>query len=175
MNILIKKMSKLGLLKLQMIVGTLLMAAAAIGLPVSIVVIDSTLLTYPITWGIVLMGMLFFALVAFLCFIHPFLVYRKTPDVLAEADGEFLYIHAKKEAKIPLADLAGATVHVDLPYLYQKEFLEDFLIYLFSEKYGDVVLDVPGYGTYRMRFVTHVQESAGALVGFIENAVNTDC
>ena len=38
MNILVKKMSHLGILKAEMIFGAILMAAAMIGLPVSILV-----------------------------------------------------------------------------------------------------------------------------------------
>ena len=171
MKPLVKKMKKLGLLKLQIILGTLIMAAAIIGLPVGIMVTDITLFAYPIVWGVLLIGMLFFVLAAYIGFIRPYLLYRKTPDVLAETDGKYLYVHAKKEAKIPLADLSDATVHVWLPYIYQKEFLAEFIIQLFSERYGDVVLDVPGYGTYRMRFATDVRATAQHLADFIAESV----
>ena len=171
MKTIVKKMSKLGLLKLQIVLGTLVMAAAIIGLPVGIMVTDVTLFNYPITWGIMLIGILFFAFAAFIGFIRPYLLYRKTPDVLAETDGKYLYVHAKKEAKIPLADLEDATVHVWLPFLFHEGFLAEFIIHLFSERYGDVVLDVPGYGTYRMRFATDVHVTAQRLADFIAESV----
>ena len=59
MKPLVKKMKKLGLLKVQIILGTLIMAAAIIGLPVGIMVTDVTLLSYPIVWGVLLIGILF--------------------------------------------------------------------------------------------------------------------
>ena len=171
MKPLVEKMKKLGLLRLYIVVGALLMAASFVGLPISIMLIDATLLQYPILWGVMLIGMLFFASVAFICFIRPYILYRKTPDVLAETDGRYLYIHGKKEAKIPLADLAEASVHVWLPYIYQEEFVAEFIVHLFSEKYGDLVLNVPGYGTYRMRFVARVRENASSLADFIYDAL----
>ena len=174
MKILITKMKKFGLLKVELVFGAIWMAAAVIGLPIALMVIDITLLTYPITWGILAMGMLFFGLTGFFCCVRPYLLYRKTPDVLAETDGEFLYIHAKKEGKIPLADLADATAHVNLPYLYQKEFLVEFILHLFCEKYGDIVLEVPSYGTYKLRFVARVEDAANELMSFVSDAVNHD-
>ena len=171
MKPLVKKMKRLGLLKLQIVLGTLIMAAAVIGLPVGIMVTDITLFAYPIVWGVMLAGILFFAFAAFIGFIRPYLFYRKTPDVLAETDGKYLYVHAKKEAKIPLADLSDATVHVWLPFLIDEGFLAEFIIHLFSERYGDVVLDVPGYGTYRMRFATDVRVTAQHLADFIAESV----
>ena len=123
--------------------------------------------------GVVVVGMLFFGLVGFFMFIRPYLLYRKLPAVQAEADSEFLYIHTKKEAKIPLSELSEATVRVDLPYLLQKEFLREFIIHLFSEEYGDVILEIPGYGVYRMRFVANAELSANELARFICEASNS--
>lgn len=170
-TVIVKKMSKMGLLKLHIVLGTLIMVAAVIGLPAGIIVTDVTLLSYPIVWGVMLAGILFFVFAAFIGFIRPYILYRKTPDVLAESDGQFLYVHAKKEAKIPLADLSDATVHVWLPFLFHEGFLAEFIVHLFSERYGDVALDVPGYGTYRMRFVGDVHNSAQRLADFIAESV----
>ena len=166
-TVLVKKMSNLGLLKLYIVLGTLVMALAVIGLPVGLMKIDITLFSYPIVWGIMLAGILFFVFAAFIGFIRPYLLYRKTPDVLAETDGEFLYVHAKKEGKIPLSALSVATVHVWLPFLIDEGFLAEFIVHLFSGRYGDIVLDVPGYGTYRMRFVPDVHVTAQHLADFI--------
>jgi hypothetical protein len=102
-------------------------------------------------------------------FVRPYVLYRKLPEVQAESDGEFLYIHAKKEAKIPMAALEDATVYVDLPYLLQRDFLREFLIHLFSEKYGNIVVEVPNHGTYKLYFVANAQDVADDFVRFISN------
>ena len=171
MKTLVKKMSNLGLLKIQMIIGTIVMAAAIIGLPVSMIIIDINLMAEPLTWGIIAIGTAFFALVAFVCFIRPYRLYLETPDILVEADSKFIYIHGKKEAKIPLAELWNTEVQVDLPYIYQKEFIEDFIVHMFSEKYGDICLDIPAHRTYKLRFVSNVQKTADELVRFLDVAV----
>ena len=173
MRVLIRKMNGLGLLKLELIIGALIMAAAVIGLPAGIMSIDIALMANPYGLGVVLIGILMFGSVGFFCFVRPYILYRKLPEVLAETDGEFLYIHAKKEAKIPLADLSDAYVRIELPYLLQKEFLAEFIIHIFSEEYGNVVLEMPGKGTYRMRFVAHAKDAANELRYFI-NAVSTN-
>ena len=167
MRVLIRKMKGLGLLKLELVIGTLIMAAAVIGLPIGIISIDIALLANIYVLGVVLVGMLMFASVGFFCFVRPYLVYRKLPEVQAETDGEFLYIHAKKEVKIPLSSLSDAYVRVELPYLLQKEFLSEFIIHLFSEEYGNVVLEVPGKGSYKMKFVSHAKDAANELTCFI--------
>ena len=48
-------------------------------------------------------GILFFRSDGHLRFVRPYCLYLKLPEIQAEYDDEFLYIHAKKEAKIPLA------------------------------------------------------------------------
>ena len=172
MKQLVKKINKPSLLTVELIGGSILMAAAMLVLPLGIAFIDAALLLNPYVLGVVLIGMFFFGLVGYFIFIRPFLLYRKMPAVQAETDGEFLYIHAKKEAKISLADLSEATVYVELPYLLQKEFLYEFLIHLFSEKYGNILLEIPGHGKYRMYFVSRVQETADGLIRFIDEAMN---
>ena len=168
MRVLIRKMKGLGLLKLELIIGTFIMAAAVIGLPAGILSIDVALMTNPYVLGVVLIGILIFGSVGFFCFVRPYLLYRRLPEVQADTDGEFLYIHTKKEARIPLSELSGAYVRVELPYLLQKEFLAEFIIHLFSEEYGNVVLEIPGKGTYRMRFVSHAKDAANELAYFID-------
>ena len=172
MKVLVKKMSKLRLLKFELIGGSILMLAAMIAMPVGILSLDPTLLENSYVLGTVLVSMGLFALVGFFLFIRPYLVYRKVPLVQAEADEEFLYIHGKKEAKIPLASLSEATARVELPYLYQKEFLREFIIHMFSEEYGDVVLEIPGYGTYKMRFVSYANVAANDFIRFIDEEMN---
>ena len=174
MKTLVEKISKPSLLAVELVAGSILMVAAMLLLPIGILCIDPALLLNPYVLGVVLIGMLMFGLVGYFIFIRPFLLFRKMPAVQAETDGEFLYIHAKKEAKIPLAELTSATVYVELPYLLQKEFLDEILVHLFSEKYGNILLEVPGHGNYRMYFVSHVQETADELIRFIEKAMNPE-
>lgn len=165
-------MSNLGLLKIQLVLRAVLMAAAAFVLPIGLVVMDVTLLASPYIWGAIVGAMLLFGLVCYFGSVRPYTLYHKTPAVLAETDGEFLYIHTKEEAKIPVADLEDSFIHVSLPYLYHKEFVADFLVHMFSERYGDIYLEVPGYGEYRMRFVSDVTRTADELVGFIKAAID---
>lgn len=172
MNILIRKISKPGLLLVELIFGVLLMGAAAALLPVAIAQVDVSLLLNPLVFGIVATGMLFFILVAYFCLIRPFIVYRRFPEVQAETDGKNLYIHANKEACIPLAKLTRATVRVELPYILQKEFLREFIIHLFSEEYGTIVLEIPGYGTYKMRYVARARAAANELTRFFNVVMN---
>ena len=170
MNILVKKMSAFGILTVQMILGAVVMIAAMIMLPVGIGMGDPTLLTNPYIIGVVIIGMLMFAAFAYFLFIRPYFLYRKLPEVLAETDGEYVYLHGKKEAKIPLSDFAGAVVTYHLPFIYSKEAIATLLTYFMSENYGDLSLDVPGYGSYKLCFVSKVQESAAHLTHFLSNA-----
>ena len=172
MNILVRKISDLGLLKLELAVGALIMAAAVIGLPLGIASVNLALLINPYVFGIVLIGILAFGSVGYFFFVRPYLLYQKIPAVQAETDGEFLYIHSKKEAKIPLSELADATVFVELPYILQKEFLHELIIHLGSEEYGNILLEVPKYGKYRMYFVSYAQAAANELEYFMHNATN---
>lgn len=171
MRLLVKKMSSFGILKAQMIFGAVVMAAVVIALPASIAAHDASLLLNPYLLGVVVVGMFIFAAFAYFLFIRPLFTYRKTPEVLAETDGEYLYIYGKKQAKIPLSDLDGAVVTYHLPFIYSKELIAVLLTYLFSDKYGDLSLDVPGYGSYRLRFVSDVKATADELITFL-NAGN---
>ena len=172
MKTLVAKMSRLGLLKFRFIAGTIIMAVAFIGLPVSILAIDASLMAEPSFLVVIGSGMLFFGLVGFLGFVNPYLVYRKLPAVQAETDGEFLYIHTKKEVKIPLASLEEATANVDLPYIFQEEFILEFIVHLFSDKYGTVILEIPGYGEFKMPYVANAQEVMNELISFINEEIN---
>lgn len=174
MNVLVKKMSNLGLLKFQMIGGATTMGAAMILLPAGLAWLDYTLLLNPYILGTVLVGMLFFAAVGYFLFVRPYLIYRRLPEVLAETDGEFLYIHTKKEAKIPLADIEMATVYVDLPFLYHHDFWAQIVVHLFSERYGTVTLDLEGIGSFKMRFVSEAEETGDSLIGYMKNLLESE-
>lgn len=172
MRILVTKMKSFGILRAQLIIGALVMLAAMIMLPVGIMQVDPSMLLNPYVLGVVIIGMLMFGLFAYFLFIRPYFIYRKSPDVLAETDGEYLYVYGKKQAKIPLSELEGASVFVSLPFLYSKEFIAVLMIHLFSEQYGDLTLDVPGYGSYKLRFVSNVRETADELLSFLNESVN---
>lgn len=172
MKILVKKMESFGILTAQLVIGAIVMVAAVVALPVAIALGDPTLLLNPYVLGTVLVGMIALSLAAYFLFVRPFFIYRKTPTVLVEADDEYLYIHGKKEAKIPLFDLDGASTFVHFPFLYSNEFLAVLLTHLLSEKYGDLDLDIPGYGSYKLRFVSNVKATAEELIAFINEAIN---
>ena len=173
MKPLVEKMSSFGILMAEMIFGAIIMIAVVIALPVGIAIVDVSILLNPFVLGVVVMGMLMFGAFAYFLFIRPFFICRKSPEVLAETDGEYVYIYGKKQAEIPLSAFADATVTYQLPFIYSKEFVATLLTYLFSEKYGDLILDVPGYGSYKMRFVSNVVESAGELLSFLREAVTS--
>ena len=151
MRILVRKMSSLGLLKVEIIIGTLIMAAAVIGLPLGIALTDLTLMLNPYVLGVVGIGMLFFSLVGYFIFIRPYILYRK----------------------LPLSSLESATVYVELPYIFQKEFLSEFIIHIFSEHYGTVILEIPGYGKFKMRFVSNAEDTADNLIRFIREVLDS--
>ena len=171
MKPLVKKMSSFGILKLQMILGTAVMLAVVVLLPVGIAMGDASLLLNPYVLGVVLIGMLMFGLFAYFLFIRPYFLYMKSPEVLIESDGEYVYIYGKKQAKIPLSAFDGAVVTYHLPFLYSKELIAAVLTHLFSENYGDISIDIPDSGCYKVRFVSEVIDAADELLGFLGNAV----
>lgn len=171
MKILVKKMTAFGILRVQMIVGAIVMVAAVIAMPVGIASGDPSLLLDPYVLGVVLAGMLMFGSFAYFLFIRPYFLYQKSPEVLVETDGEYLYIYGKKQAKIPLSAFEDAMVTYHLPFIYSKELIAGLLTFFLSENYGDLSLDVPEYGSYRLRFVSNVQESAAELTAFLGAAL----
>ena len=54
-------------------------------------------------------------------------------------------------------------------FLLQKDFIGEIIMYLLSERYGDIYLDIPGYGEYRLRFVSNVRNSADELIHFLSD------
>ena len=173
MKILIEKMKNLRWKKVECIIGTTVMALVMIGFPISMLfVLDPAAWAEPFVIGFVIFVSFCFGAVGFFCFLDPYLLYRKLPEIQAEADDEFLYIHAKKEAKIPLSEINEISVRFELPNIYQKEFLREFLIHLFSEEYGKVILEIPGFGTYKMYFVPHAKEASDKLFYFLQDVMN---
>lgn len=175
MRVLVRKMSNLGLLKYRMIGITAMSSLAIVGLMAIFTIIDISLWLNPTVLMVLLGGMLFFGSVAFFFGVRPYRIYRSLPEVLVETDEEFLYIHTKKEAKIALCDIDEVTVDVDLPYsLVQDRFWEELIIHVGSENYGTVILELPGHGKYKMRFVSEAQETSDRLFDFLKNVVEGD-
>lgn len=172
MNTLVKKMTSLKLLKVELILGTIFSAVAMIAIPVSIFCLAPDLLREPLAWGIAASAMLFFGLVGYGLFVHPYRLYHKIPDVQLEYDDEFLYIHSKKEAKIPLAELNYVQITAELPFILQEGFLREILIHLCSDEYGRIDLDIDGFGSYKLYFVPHAKEMEGKLLRFFDGVMN---
>ena len=167
MKVLVSKMENLGFLKVVLIFYTVIMIALALALPITIIAIDATLITNPTIIGLSVIALLFFGLTGYFTFVRPYVDYHKLPQVLAETDGEFLYIHGKKEGKIPLSSLSDVSVDVDVPYLFQPGFVREFIIHIFSYNYGDIILDVPDYGEFKMPFIASAEDVACELASFI--------
>ena len=170
MKVLVTKMAKLGLLKVELIGGIVLMALAIIALPVGGYFGLGDVFFEPSILLVLGIAMVIFALIAYFVFIRPFFLYRKTPTVQLEADDEFLYVHTiKKDVKIPLASIDYVNVSANLPYIYQKEFLNELVVHLFSEEYGNVVIDIPGYPDFKLRFVPHATQVTYDLQAFFQS------
>ena len=172
MKVLVKKMSSLKLLKVEFIFGIIFSAVAMIGIPISIFCLVPDLLREPLAWGIVLAVMLFFGLVGYGLFVHPYRLYLKLPEVQAEYDDEFLYIHSKKEAKIPLAEITYVHITAELPFLFHGSFLREMVIHLCSEEYGKIDLDIDGFGNYKLYFVPHAEDMESELFRFFDGVMN---
>ena len=71
MKILIAKMEKLGLLRFVLIFYAIIMIALALVLPVTIMILDITLMTNPTVLGLSVIDILFFGLIGYFTFIRP--------------------------------------------------------------------------------------------------------
>ena len=167
MKTLVTKMDKLGLLKFILIYYAVIQIALTLVMPVTIVILDPTLFLNPTILCIVIGIALFFGLIGYFAFIRPYFVYKKLPNVLAETDGEYVYFHGKKEAKISLNDLSYCYMDVDVPHIFHPGFLREFIIHKFSSNYGTIVLNVPSYGTVKMQFVANAQTVSKELLNYI--------
>ena len=173
MKTLVRKMSDLKLLKVELIVGTAFSAIALIGLPILLFCAVPELLTEPLAWVIVLIGMLFFGAVGYLLFVRPYRLYLKLPQIQVEYDDEFLYIHGKKEVKIPLAEITYVHITAELPFLLHESFLREILIHFCSEEYGRIDLDIDGFGSYKLYFVPYAKDMESELFKFFDGVMNS--
>lgn len=167
MKILVSKMDKLGLLKFVLIYYAVIYIALALVLPVTVLILDPSLLLNPTILGMVIVAVLFFGTIGYFTFIRPYIVYKNLPNVLAETDGRFVYFHGKKEVKISLNDLSYCSMDVDVPHIFQHGFIREFIIHKFSSNYGSIILNVPSYGTIKLKFVANAQEVANELLNYI--------
>lgn len=167
MKTLVSKMDKLGLLRFVLIYYAVIYIALALALPVSILILDPSLFLNPTVLGMAILAFSFFGLIGYFTFIRPYIVYRKLPEVLAESDGEFVYFHGKKEAKISLVALSESYIETNVPQIFQQGFLREFIIHKFSSNYGDIILEVPSYGTIKMKFVANAEDVAKELLDYI--------
>ena len=167
MKVLVSKMDKLGLLKFVLIYYAVIYIALALVMPITILVLDPTLFLNPTILAIVIGIVLFFGLIGYFTFIRPYIVYNKLPEVLAESDGEFVYFHGKKEAKISLVDLSYCYIETDVPHIFQQGFLREYIIHKFSSNYGTITLEVPSYGTVKLEFVANAEDVAKELLNYI--------
>ena len=172
MKTLVKKMGSLKVLKVELIGGSIFSALAMTVIPISIFCIAPALLTEPLAWLIALGVVLFFGSVGYGLFVRPYRLYLKLPEILAEYDDEFLYIHSKKEAKIPLSELTYVNITAELPFLLHESFLREILIHFCSDEYGKIVLDIDGFGSYKLYFVPYAKQMEGKLLRFFEDVMN---
>ena len=167
MKTLVTKMEKLGLLRAVLIYYAVIYIALALVLPVTILILDPSLFLNPTILCMVIIAVSFFGLIGYFTFICPYIVYKKLPKVLAESDGEFVYFQGKKEAKISLNDLSYCYIDTRVPYVFKHGFIREFIIHKFSSNYGSIILDVPSYGTIKLKFVANAQDVAKDLLNYI--------
>lgn len=165
MNVLARKTKQTMVLTVYLIFGILIMGAAFLVLPIGVFARSPELLTNLYLWGAVVLGMLFFGSIGFFGFVRPYILFRKLPEIQAETDGTYLYIHSKKEAKIPLADMDGTYLDATTPYVMSQE----FIVHLLSDRYGDVIIQVPGYGKYKLYFISRAQDVPAVIAALVAN------
>ena len=172
MKTLVRKMGSLKVLKVELIGGSIFSAIALLGLPISLFCVAPALLTVPLAWVIVLAGMIFFGMVGYFLFVRPYRLYLKLPEIQAEYDDEFLYIHGKKEAKIPLSEITYVHITAELPFLLHESFLREMLIHFCSDEYGRIDLDIDGFGSYKLYFVPYAKKMESELFRFFDSVMN---
>lgn len=171
MKILAKKTKHLSAFVFRLIWGMFMSAAVVVVLPVSLLVADSSLFENLTFTSIIFAIMIVFGLISWFFYIKPYLIYRKMPEIQAETDGEYLYIHTDKEAKIAFADMDGAYFDADVPTMVTKEF---FVIHLLSERYGNVIIDIPNYGEYKLYYVADAENVMRTIADLANKKLNEE-
>lgn len=169
---LVEKMKDLGLLKFELIFGSIISLVVMISIPVVVFSLDISLIANLEVVGFVVGIDFFVGLVGYFLFVRPYIVYRKIPVVQVEADNEFLYIHTKKEVKIPFSEIEYVYIDAVVPFLLQEGFLREFIIHKFSYDYGSIVMEIENHGKYKLKFVANAEDVADELLSFISDAIN---
>lgn len=165
MKTIAKKTTKMTLIIIDLVIGILMTIIGFVILPVIMFTSEAELYKEPFMWGIVIVGMAFFGLVGYFANIRQLSLYKKSKEVQAETDGEYLYLYGNKEAKIPLKDMKEAEIDAVIPYMLSHE----FLIHLVSDRYGKVVIKVPNYGKYKLYFISDVKETVQNIYSLIQS------
>lgn len=168
MKVIARKTKYMTVLTLELILGAVMMAVSVIGVPIGMAYTDINLLLNPYGLGLTLAIMIGFTLVGYFSFVRPYQIYCKMPEVQAETDGTYLYLHGKKEAKIPLCDMEGAYIDSHLPNIMSS----DFLVHLLSEQYGHIIIEVPNYGKYKLYFISRAQDAASVIIALADSRLN---
>ena len=82
MKTLVSKMEKLGLLRFVLIYYAVIYIALALVVPVTILILDASLLLNPTILGMVIIAVSFFGMIGYFTFIHPYIVYNRLPKIL---------------------------------------------------------------------------------------------
>lgn len=154
MKTIARKTEKKFLIIFDLIIGVITGIFGGIVVPVLIFCLDPSFLTNIYIWITVLGLFLFFGLITYFVSLRPLMIFKKTKNIQAETDGEYIYFHGNKEAKILLKEMEGTSIDISIPYLLSHE----FIIHFVSEQYGKVIINVPNYGKYKLYFVSNAKD-----------------
>jgi hypothetical protein len=172
MKVLARKTKQFSALVLRFIVGALMMTAVIVVLPIYLLINDPSFFTNLEFMSIIIGIMGAVALVGYFLFIRPYMIYRKMPEIQAETDGEYLYIHSKKEAKIAFADMDGTYFDCDVPNLVSGA--REIAIHMLSERYGHVIIDTPNHGKFKLYFVANAEDVMYELADLTNQKLNEE-
>ena len=164
MKIIATKTKHFSVFIIELVLGMIIVSATIVGLPIGVLFLDSSLFSNLPFMGFILAIMFIFTLIGYFFFVRPYQLYRKMPEIQAQTDGEYLYINSKKKAKIPLADLENAYINSEIPNFMSNQ----FIIHLLSEEYGNVVIEVPKHGKYRLYYISHASDVASTIIRLAE-------
>lgn len=160
-----KKTEKKFLIIFDLVVGVLTGIFGGIIVPILIFCLDPSFLTNVYIWITALGLLLFFGLISYFASFRPLMIFKKAKSIQAETDGEYIYFHGNKEAKIPLKEMEGTSIDISIPYLLSHE----FIIHFVSEQYGKVIVDVPNYGVYKLYYVSNAKDVMMDIKKLIED------
>lgn len=163
-----KKTDKKALIIFDLVVGILVGIFGGIVVPVLIFCLDPEFLTNIYIWITAIGLLLFFGLITYATAIRPLMLFKKSKEIQAETDGEYIYFYGNKEAKIPLKEMEGTSIDIQVPYLLSHE----FIIHLVSEQYGKLIINVPNYGKYKLYYIANAKDVMYEIKNLIETKLN---